>query len=616
MISYHPFKHSLDLSNYHLIGLFTQINFKDGFLQENYPAVLNQETLNQLIEHGLGSKKEARCFHVHPLLNFQLKKELVPKKNIEQVLLKYYQIFLDKAKFVQPKLQVQNQRARKQIMAAIQVDLLNYYWVGLKTALTTHRFIEVFKTLTDYWIYLAEYEEVIAYAQKIITKFETINLNQLTVIHQLVFLKVKEIKGYAFYSQGKYKEAESIYLMILKEYYNWKLTEENELILGRIYQNLGIIYRNLKDYHQGKLYLKKALKIFRAYKEQVSEASVMQNYANLLLTTNQFQEALNGYLDALPVFEHINEVYSQAEIFQNMGLCYRKLKQFDRSRAYYYKALSIYTAFNDQKGQAQIYQNLGVLSWDTQSYQVAIDYYKKAIQLYIPLNAYHQQGKIYQNLGVAYKNLNEFEDSITYYKKAATLYRSIKDEQTYGRVLFNMGVVKWKQKLYPESEQYFKEAASIFETFNDYNQLGNVYLNLGVLYGHWGKEEKSQAFSIKALKVLKENNNHAHAARAALHLGITLNSEKKYEESNGLFKEGLSMAKLANDSFMAGVICKNMTKNFMQLNRLDIAVDYLVIAWKALLKFSNNKHLLEIKELAEKLFELTGNSKLMLIIQR
>jgi len=616
MTSSYKFEYKLDTTNFqltelNLLGLINKTSIKDDFLKESYPTIFDAQMLNKLRVSGLCTTKKNTVIQIHPLLSFQLKKQLNTKGTMVSIQQKYHHIFLNKAAILQPKLQIQDKKEMPLLMAKIQLDLANYYWVGLKTALILPSFIEIFNTITDYWIYYAQYEQVIHYAQKIVLQFEKIDKNELEPAHQLAYLKVQEIKGYALYSLGKHKKAETIYVAILKAYNHWKLKDKNELVLGRIYQNLGIIYRILKDHNKAKAYLKEALQIFHKYGETASEASVMQNYGNLLLTLNQFSEALEIYQDALPIFEKIGESYSQAEIHQNMGLVYRKLKQFDASNQYYQKALTGYIQFKDIKGQAQIYQNLGVLNWDKRLFRQAIDYYKMALNIYIPLNAYHQQGKIYQNLGVAYRNLNELVDSLTYYEKAAAIYLKINDQHTYGRVRFNMGVVKWRQQLYLESEQHLKAALSIFETFNDNNQVGNVYLNLGVLYNSWGKETESQTFSQNAISILKENKNYAHASRAALNIGAKLGSQNKPKASNDFFKEGLAIAKLANDTFTAGIICKNMAKNFVQLGQPETAISYIKVARKALSTYPKNKHQSEIKELAEQLYTLTKDETLL-----
>jgi len=591
---------------------------EDEYFLEQFPELATPDIFLLLKEEGLAIEYKNKITQIHPLLGFQLKKELgifSKRKNHTKLFQDFYQIYTEKAKNSYQKLKIEDHQQKQELLKLIALDFANYQWLSIEGTSRSPDFIHLFKILTTYLFQLSKQNEVIHYCHEICMLLPDMENDMASPEIRLAFLKIKNFLAHALHNSGKHQEAVAIYKKGITWYKQWKLDQFELQELGRMYQNLGIIYRFLKDFKVSELFLEKALVIYKNIGDGESEVAIMLNHGNLLLEQNQFNKAIDIYNKIEAHFNELDRIYTLAEIYQNKGLAYRKLKAFSQAEENYRLALEVYENFEDKKGEAQIYQNIGVLKWDAKQYTFAIEYYKKALDIYIPLNSLLQQGRVYQNLGVVYKAQGNFEDSFSYYKKALNIFNHLDERLTSARVLFNIGVVKWKSGQLKESEQYFLKAKVIFEYFNDLNQLGNIFLNLGVLYKSLNNNEESRNSYLKALTMLKKTENFTSATQASINLGILAAGSDDITESNKHFREGLILAKLANDSYRAAIICKNLAKNLIQLNKLQEASMFIKTAHKALESFPSSKHHSEVIQLAGELFYVLKDKELQVISQ-
>lgn len=177
-------------------------------------------------------------------------------------------------------------------------------------------------------------------------------------------------------NNGKYIEAIENNLKALE------IVDKNNLKdISTIYNNLGTVYDNLKEYNKEIEYLEKALKI------------------------------------DLSIFGENHQ--SVATTYNNLGGVYDDLKNYEKAIEYYQKALNI--ALNiEYKHTAGIYNNLGLVYDDLKKYDKAIDYYQKALKINLKtLGKNHFTTAIrYNNLGFSYFYKRDYFQSFKYFYEA------------------------------------------------------------------------------------------------------------------------------------------------------------------------------------------------------
>ena len=189
------------------------------------------------------------------------------------------------------------------------------------------------------------------------------------------------------HKQGKFEEAEKLYLSILKN-------EPKNLIVRN---NLGALLINLGRLDEAEINYKKLISI------KPDNAEACNNLGVTLDKLNKLNEAEEIYRKAI----EINPNYPEA--FNNLGLTLRKLGRLTESEASYREAIKL------RPNYVEAHNNLGSILRKLDKLTEAEESGRKAIELkpdYV---------EAYINLGVTLKNAGKLDKAEASYRKAIKL---------------------------------------------------------------------------------------------------------------------------------------------------------------------------------------------------
>lgn len=161
--------------------------------------------------------------------------------------------------------------------------------------------------------------------------------------------KFKE--AFDYHNSGKLTEARDLYMEILKQ----------EPDNAEVWDLLGVVYYQIKDYMESELCIKKAISINpRLY--------YIENLARLYLDKGEFKAAAALYED---LAKH-NQTYDN---WFNLAMSYKGLQEWEKAYMAYNKSLEI-----NPEGY-ESYFNLAYLALNENNPQKAVEYYKKALKI-------------------------------------------------------------------------------------------------------------------------------------------------------------------------------------------------------------------------------------------
>jgi tetratricopeptide (TPR) repeat protein len=111
-----------------------------------------------------------------------------------------------------------------------------------------------------------------------------------------------------------------------------KLNNKAQIALS--YNNIGIIYQELENYHQAITYHNKALDIYRGL-DNLGQQAVSLNYCgNANYKANNLSLALDNYMQALRIRQNMADKVSIAASLNNVGLVYRDMADYQKSTVF------------------------------------------------------------------------------------------------------------------------------------------------------------------------------------------------------------------------------------------------------------------------------------------
>lgn len=204
---------------------------------------------------------------------------------------------------------------------------------------------------------------------------------QLASYSQVEAQKINYTRGYAralsiigssYWYEGVYEVAQNYYLAAARHYQ----TLNDSIGLGRMYNNIGEVYKKLEQFDKSLEYQLLALKLKR------------------------------------------NEPSSQRLTLYNIGEIYLGLNQLDKANEYLNKALDLAKLADDKRVIAYCYWSYGNIRARQRKFKDAIGFYQLSENIWLGLGEKRSLVQTYQDFALAYKGLRNFSMAESYLDKA------------------------------------------------------------------------------------------------------------------------------------------------------------------------------------------------------
>ena len=270
------------------------------------------------------------------------------------------------------------------------------------------------------------------------------------------------------YTHGKYQEAETTTLHLLKQFPN---SANLYNIFGAVNQRLGRLeeavaaYKNAyaikPDYADAYYNMGSALKdlgkveeAIAAYKKAIyikpDYAEAYNNMGNALTDQGKVEEAIKAYKKGICIKPDC------AKIYNNMGNALRNEGKLEKAIAAFKKACSL------EPNLAETYNNLGVALKDQGKFEEAMEVYNKVISLK------PDYADVYNNIGITLKDQGKLGKAIKAFEKAISL------KPDHAESYYNMGIAFQDQSKIYEAIEAYNKALSIKPDFS------RAFFNMGL----------------------------------------------------------------------------------------------------------------------------------------
>ena len=319
-----------------------------------------------------------------------------------------------------------------------------------------------------------------------------------------------------------------------KEYFNLvlkirlKYLKPDDLDVGRAYNNMGMVQRDLRKPEEAKRCYNRALPILieKLGPEHVDVGIIYKNLGIVHKDLSDPSQAKKYFEFALPILQKElgPEYYLVGKTHLKLGNVLRDLHKLNQAKESYDRARTILLKeFGPEHVYVgETYYNLGIVHKDLSDLNQAKMYFELALPiLQKELGPeYCLVGKTHMKLGNVLRDLGELNQAKESYDRARTiLLKELGPEHVYvGETYYNLGIVHKDLSDLNQAKMYFELALPILqkELGPEYYLVGKTHLKLGNVLRDLHKLNQAKESYDLALTILLKEGGPEH-----VHVGIT-----------------------------------------------------------------------------------------------
>lgn len=134
-------------------------------------------------------------------------------------------------------------------------------------------------------------------------------------------------------------------------------SEDNQIGISRLLNDLGSIYHRLKKYDQALEYIFEALKIRQENKLKHFVVGSLIDLGNIYFETNQYEKALDFYLQAEPLAIETNHAWRLTIIYRRVADIYKKIDEPRKAVEVFEKLIDLTNSIKHEEKEIKISQS-------------------------------------------------------------------------------------------------------------------------------------------------------------------------------------------------------------------------------------------------------------------
>ena len=265
---------------------------------------------------------------------------------------------------------------------------------------------------------------------------------------------VKGNIGNIAYHQGDYEKALPIY----EEMLNWGYENDSKKLIARYLGNIGRVYLKKGNYPDA---LRNYYKSGDMLDNKSEQANLYNDIGLIYLNLRMFEQSLYFFEKGLDLYEKIGNKRQMGMIHTNICKQYIFENNLEKARFHIQKALLFYEE-SGTKSIGNLLQNLAIVHLKQEEYDSAVLNLKKAVEVALELDQKNILGSSYSNLGTAYFEKGDLENAEFYQLKAESILEELGDIQN---LKFNSeclaSIYETNQKF--EKALKYKERVNLFK---------------------------------------------------------------------------------------------------------------------------------------------------------
>lgn len=332
-----------------------------------------------------------------------------------------------------------------------------------------------------------EYQEAINYHQKAAGIFEELGSMKLAAT-------ANSNKGVVLQYLADYTGAHKMYMQALSVFINEKDTINHTI--AHIYNNLGIVNKNLGNYDFALEYYQKALPVYEKLNNLKGKADLLSNIGVLYNEAADYAKGAEYFMQSQEIAQQIEYKKLQANNYTNIGISQFNLNRFDASIKNFKEAKAICEELNDKNSLSIVLNQMAKLflaAPDTSlqkfginpkgKSRLALAYQLQGLKIATEIGATDRLSELYEGISNTYSILGDHRNAYEAYIKYSALKDSIinrlnANDITRKQVQFEFDRKEVERKAELDKQQALAEAEIKYQRAGKYIAIGGAFLLL------------------------------------------------------------------------------------------------------------------------------------------
>lgn len=263
------------------------------------------------------------------------------------------------------------------------------------------------------------------------------------------------IEGQIMRSRRQFDQAEHLFCAALSHG-----RAANNLIQSLAYLELGVLYREQRQWTQSEQYLNDSLNSLRAIGDNHFQGHAQAELGILYRKQKQLDKAKQHLLAAIPLF-HTAGVHCEAHAHRDLGILYRQQAQWKQAEHHLQAALTLDETIGDVHDQGKTLREWAVLHREQTDNAAALVKFDRAIALFATGNYPISLAIAHRELAVLHHQMANYGAAETAFTDALTLLQAENDPEEQAKTHSAFAPLLTDLGRHAEAEAQLAQAAAL-----------------------------------------------------------------------------------------------------------------------------------------------------------
>ncbi len=315
--------------------------------------------------------------------------------------------------------------------------------------------------------------------------------------------------------------------------------QKNENLIMVLYNNLGLVYFNLKAYDKAIESYTHAYDKFEATGNNNGIIQSLNSLAQLYQKKQDWQHSVELYKKEIDELKKINDIKRTARIYVTIAQIYKSNDIVDQAFENYVYAAEYYEQSKDVRNLARTYGNMGIISNGLKEWDKAVEYFRKTLECEEKIGNIKGIARTHNNLALVFQDKGDVEKAIKYFELAIEKSKFINDEKNLAQTYSNLALIFQKKRNFKEAREFHHRALAEFEKLENNKAISLTLNKLGQIHQRQHEWEHAIECFQKSIKFRGKTGDLQGVEQIYRNLGIAFQAIKKYDAALTAYQHAL-----------------------------------------------------------------------------